>query len=77
VGIFCANFCSNHGDFKACRKVWFVKCYTVSVGDPFLIRAPIDEDGFENMVTGDEDRFKRDGMATIFSHLFSVTSATL
>jgi hypothetical protein len=59
AGIFCTNFCSNCGDFKACKKVWCGKCYIVSIGDPFPIQAPVDEDGFENIVAGDEDRFKR------------------
>jgi hypothetical protein len=45
-------------------------CYTISVGDSFPIRASVDEDGFKNVVAGDENRFKQgrngDNLMTLF-----------
>jgi hypothetical protein len=58
AGIFCANFCCRREGFRPCRKVWCRSCYSVSIGDPFPIRAPKDEDGLENVVSGDELRFR-------------------
>lgn len=38
---------------------------TVSIGDPFPNRVLIHDDGFENVVAGDEDQFDVKGIATI------------
>jgi hypothetical protein len=58
VGVFCANFCSPREVFRACEKVWCVKCYTVPYGSPFPIREAKDEDGFVNAALGGDTRFK-------------------
>jgi hypothetical protein len=37
-----------------CRNVGCGPCYETSIGDPFPIQAPADEDWFESIVTGYE-----------------------
>jgi hypothetical protein len=55
---FARTFAAGEKSSRACQKVWCGSCYSVSIGDPFPIRAPKDEDGFENVISGDELRFQ-------------------
>ena len=57
-GPFCANYSNACGPFSPCRKVWYIPCYRVTVGHHFPIRARTDEDGFENVIEADAERFK-------------------
>ena len=42
----------------ACQKAWCGECYSVPVSSPFPIRAPVDDEGYDQTVEGDEERFK-------------------
>jgi hypothetical protein len=52
VGLFCANFCHEHGPFWTCRSAWCDGCYRKHPDDNFRVTIPLDEDG-EPMKKGD------------------------
>jgi hypothetical protein len=58
-GLFCANFSVARGYYSPCRKAWCRKCYRTPAGLAFPIRTPKDEEeGFEHVAEGDQNRFK-------------------
>jgi hypothetical protein len=57
-GVFCANFSFGRGGWSPCRKTWCGVCFDVPVSSPFPIRRPVDDEGFDQTIEGDEDRFK-------------------
>ena len=56
-GIFCTNFLSERAHWAPYRKAWCTVCYTPLSRDPFPICRPIDDEGDEHMLPGDETRF--------------------
>jgi hypothetical protein len=57
AGVFCANFCSACGPWKACRQVWCGKCYKPLDDNKFPIAKPMDEDRIEVGADEDDDRY--------------------
>ena len=62
-GVFCANFASSRGCWKACRSVWCGECYKKHPDDKFHRFRQTDESGFKWCRSGDEERYEvaRDG----------------
>jgi hypothetical protein len=57
-GVCCANYSSRRGGWMPCQKAWCGECYSVPVSSPFPIRAPVDDEGHDQTVEGDESRFR-------------------
>jgi hypothetical protein len=56
-GVFCANFSSRRGNWKACQMGWCGECYSMPQSSPFPIRTPEDDEGFDQTLGGEEKRF--------------------
>ena len=58
VGIFCANFYLRRAGWRACRKVWCDGCYAIPMTSPFPIRQAEDNEGYDQTLAGDGQRFR-------------------
>ncbi len=62
-GLFCSNFATPRGGWKACESVWCGSCYTKPPNSLFHHAQPSDESGFHWRIDKDCDRhlFARNG----------------
>ncbi len=70
AGLFCTNFCSPRGHWKACRQVWCGPCYKPIDKEEFPIAVPKDEDGLVSEEDLNSSRFAEarngDNLITVF-----------
>jgi hypothetical protein len=53
-GLFCANFYCKRGPFAPCKSCWCGSCYEPSNLIEFLRQTPVDDDGVDQRLVGDE-----------------------
>jgi hypothetical protein len=56
-GLFCANFYVKRGPFAPCNNCWCGSCYEPSDLIDFPRQTPVDDDGVDQRLVGDELRF--------------------
>jgi hypothetical protein len=56
-GFFCANFFNKRGPFAPCKNCWCGSCYEPSDLLEFPRQTPVDDDGVDQRLVGDELRF--------------------